>query len=71
MIPVLICGGFGTKLWPVSREHKPKHFLPLINSKFTEKFNQKHKKILIKPLQIQKTYDRRIPIRIYSINHNS
>ena len=33
MIPVMICGGFGTKLWPVSREHKPKHFLPLISDK--------------------------------------
>lgn len=33
MIPVIICGGFGTKLWPISREHKPKHFLPLIGSK--------------------------------------
>lgn len=33
MIPVIICGGFGTKLWPVSREHKPKHFLPLVGEK--------------------------------------
>lgn len=33
MIPVLICGGFGTKLWPVSREHKPKHFIPLVSDK--------------------------------------
>lgn len=33
MIPVIICGGFGTKLWPVSREHKPKHFIPLISDK--------------------------------------
>ncbi len=33
MIPVIICGGFGTKLWPVSREHKPKHFLPLMGEK--------------------------------------
>ena len=33
MIPVIICGGFGTKLWPVSREHRPKHFLPLIDGK--------------------------------------
>jgi mannose-1-phosphate guanylyltransferase len=33
MIPVIICGGFGTKLWPVSREHQPKHFLKLINGK--------------------------------------
>ena len=33
MIPVIICGGFGTKLWPLSRQHKPKHFLPLIGDK--------------------------------------
>lgn len=33
MIPVIICGGFGTKMWPISREHKPKHFLKLINGK--------------------------------------
>jgi mannose-1-phosphate guanylyltransferase len=33
MIPVIICGGFGTKLWPISREHKPKHFLNLIGGK--------------------------------------
>lgn len=33
MIPVIICGGFGTKMWPVSREHRPKHFLPLIGEK--------------------------------------
>jgi len=33
MIPVLICGGFGTKLWPISRQHSPKHFLPLVNGK--------------------------------------
>jgi mannose-1-phosphate guanylyltransferase len=33
MIPVIICGGFGTKLWPVSREHKPKHFLRLLGDK--------------------------------------
>lgn len=33
MIPVIICGGFGTKLWPISREHKPKHFIPLISDK--------------------------------------
>lgn len=33
MIPVIICGGFGTKLWPISRESKPKHFLKLIGDK--------------------------------------
>lgn len=33
MIPVIICGGFGTKLWPMSRRHMPKQFLPLVGDK--------------------------------------
>jgi len=33
MKPVLMCGGIGSKMWPVSREAKPKHFLPLIGDK--------------------------------------
>ncbi|MBV7265101.1 mannose-1-phosphate guanylyltransferase [Erythrobacter ani] len=28
--PVILCGGSGTRLWPVSRKDKPKPFLPLI-----------------------------------------
>lgn len=32
MIPVIICGGVGTKMWPLSTPSMPKHFLPLINS---------------------------------------
>jgi mannose-1-phosphate guanylyltransferase len=32
MIPVIICGGVGTKMWPLSTPSTPKHFLPLINS---------------------------------------
>jgi len=28
--PVILCGGAGTRLWPVSREKMPKHFVPLI-----------------------------------------
>ncbi len=28
--PVILCGGSGTRLWPVSRQQKPKPFLPLI-----------------------------------------
>ncbi|MER1969086.1 sugar phosphate nucleotidyltransferase [Castellaniella sp. GW247-6E4] len=27
--PVILAGGSGTRLWPLSREHKPKQFLPL------------------------------------------
>ena len=28
--PVLLCGGSGTRLWPLSREAYPKQFLPLV-----------------------------------------
>jgi len=30
--PVILCGGAGTRLWPVSREKMPKHFVPLIGN---------------------------------------
>src|SRR6202040_3775105 len=30
IIPVIICGGAGTRLWPVSRESMPKQFVSLI-----------------------------------------
>lgn len=29
-IPVVLCGGYGTRLWPRSRKQKPKPFLPLL-----------------------------------------
>lgn len=29
LIPVFLCGGVGSRLWPVSREAHPKQFLPL------------------------------------------
>ena len=30
--PVLLCGGSGTRLWPLSRQALPKQFLPLLSS---------------------------------------
>lgn len=33
MVPVILAGGSGTRLWPLSREHKPKQFLPLLGEK--------------------------------------
>lgn len=30
--PIILAGGSGTRLWPLSREYYPKQFLPLINS---------------------------------------
>ncbi|WP_285711319.1 mannose-1-phosphate guanylyltransferase [Erythrobacter oryzae] len=29
--PVILCGGSGTRLWPVSRKARPKPFLPLVS----------------------------------------
>ena len=31
--PVILCGGSGTRLWPLSRESFPKQFVPLIEGK--------------------------------------
>ena len=31
IIPVILCGGSGTRLWPASREHRPKQFLQLVD----------------------------------------
>jgi len=33
ILPVLLCGGSGTRLWPLSRKAFPKQFVPLINGK--------------------------------------
>jgi mannose-1-phosphate guanylyltransferase / mannose-6-phosphate isomerase len=33
--PVILCGGAGTRLWPVSREKMPKQFVPLIGTSST------------------------------------
>jgi len=33
MIPVIICGGVGTKMWPLSTPTLPKHFLPFIDGR--------------------------------------
>src|SRR6516162_5020159 len=33
--PLIMCGGAGTRLWPASREVRPKQFLPLFGSRST------------------------------------
>src|SRR5258708_14648000 len=35
MIPLIMCGGAGTRLWPASREVRPKQFLPLFGERST------------------------------------
>jgi mannose-1-phosphate guanylyltransferase/mannose-6-phosphate isomerase len=32
IIPLIMCGGAGTRLWPASRENRPKQFLQLLGS---------------------------------------
>ena len=31
--PEILCGGQGTRLWPISRTNYPKQFIPVINGK--------------------------------------
>lgn len=33
LIPVILCGGSGTRLWPLSRTHYPKQFLKLVDDR--------------------------------------
>ena len=35
IVPLVMCGGAGTRLWPASREGRPKQFLPLLGSRST------------------------------------
>ena len=35
IIPVIMCGGSGTRVWPESRESLPKQFIPLIGDRST------------------------------------
>ena len=33
IVPVILCGGVGSRLWPPSRKSLPKQFAPLIGTK--------------------------------------
>ena len=35
LVPVIMCGGAGTRLWPVSRESMPKQFVALVDERST------------------------------------
>src|SRR6201984_1080561 len=35
IVPLIMCGGAGTRLWPESREVRPKQFLPLFGTRST------------------------------------
>ena len=44
IFPVILCGGYGTRLWPLSRKSFPKQFL---------KLNSKSKYSLLQQTQIR------------------
>ena len=52
MIPVLICGGYGKKMWPLSRQKFPKHFLPLFNDQSLFQINYQALRLRFKPQEI-------------------
>ena len=31
--PIILCGGSGSRLWPLSRKSYPKQFVPLVGDK--------------------------------------
>src|SRR5271167_1381058 len=33
IVPVILCGGSGSRLWPISRQSLPKQFLPLVTGR--------------------------------------
>ena len=33
IVPVLLCGGSGTRLWPLSRKSYPKQFMPVVGDR--------------------------------------
>jgi mannose-1-phosphate guanylyltransferase/mannose-6-phosphate isomerase len=35
ILPFIMCGGSGTRMWPVSRESLPKQFIPLLDERST------------------------------------
>ena len=63
IIPVIMCGGAGTRLWPVSRESMPKQFVSLVGP--TSTFQQVLARIsdpnlFARPIIINQ---RRLPLR--------
>lgn len=50
--PVILCGGSGTRLWPVSRESLPKQFVPLIGAQSLLDLTLERVKSLLPPICI-------------------
>jgi mannose-1-phosphate guanylyltransferase len=50
IIPVVLCGGSGARLWPLSRKSFPKQFVPLIGNKSLLQLTLEHVSLLSKPV---------------------
>ncbi len=48
--PIILCGGSGTRLWPLSRESFPKQFVPLIQGKSLLEMTLDRVKLLSSPI---------------------
>ncbi|NDD13770.1 MAG: mannose-1-phosphate guanylyltransferase, partial [Betaproteobacteria bacterium] len=46
VLPVILCGGSGTRLWPLSRKAFPKQFIPLIQNKSLLQLTMERLKVL-------------------------
>src|ERR1700731_4359822 len=58
IVPLIMCGGAGTRLWPASREVRPKQFLPLfgVRSTFQDTLSRVSDKTLFeRPIVITNT----------------
>lgn len=58
--PVIMCGGSGTRLWPLSRPARPKQFIPLIGARST--FQQT-------VLRLSKLAGARLPLVVAGVGH--
>lgn len=48
LTPVIMCGGTGDRLWPISRKSFPKQFVPLVNNKSLLQATMERAKLLAK-----------------------
>jgi len=63
--PVILCGGSGTRLWPLSRESHPKQFLPLLRgrSPFQDTVARLHRISESLPILIVASHEHRFTIQ--------
>lgn len=52
MKPVIMCGGIGTKMWPLSRQKMPKQFIPFFDGKSIFQLNWEALRIKFQPEEI-------------------